>query len=48
MTSREQILITKEHIAMHTNWFNPLNTQGTLVIKLLKVAGILNVITTTS
>ena len=39
MTSREQRLITKEHIATHTNlflWFNPLNTQvHTLVIKLL-------------
>ena len=38
MTSREQRLITKEHIAMHTNlfpWFN-LNIQVTLVIKLFK------------
>ena len=36
MTSREQRLITKEHIAMHTNlflWFNSLNTQVTLVYK---------------
>ena len=30
MTSREQGLITKEHIATYTNlflWFNPLNTR---------------------
>ena len=30
MTSREQILITMEQIATHTNiflWLNPLNTQ---------------------
>ena len=37
----EQILITKEHIIMHTNlilWFNPLYTQVLLlVIKLFKV-----------
>ena len=36
MTPREQRLITREHTATHTNlflWFNPINTQGTLVIK---------------
>ena len=39
MTSREQRLITKEQMAMHTNlflWFNPLDTH-TLVINFLKV-----------
>ena len=39
ITSREQRLITKEHIATYTNlilWFNPLNTQ-VLVIKLFEV-----------
>ena len=36
MTPREQRLITREHIATHTNlflWFNLLNSQGILVIK---------------
>ena len=45
MASREQILITKEHIVMHTNlilWFTHLVLKYTLVIKLLKVKVVLS------
>ena len=52
MMSREQRLITKEHIATHTNlflWLKPTRYSDTLVIKLFKsniklyYAGILTV-----